>query len=93
MLPFHDASFKPAVKANVPIVPIALYNTEESFENHKPKIYANKVKCTFGKPIELSELSPDDARHPGPYVRKIMEDMLAVYEEEVLREGNQERKQ
>ena len=87
MLPFHDASFKPAVKANVPIVPIALYNTEESFENHKPKIYANKVKCTFGKPIILSELNPDDARHPGPYVRKIMEDMLAVYEKEEKEEA------
>ena len=87
MLPFHDASLKPAVKANVPIVPIALYNTAESFENHKPKIYANKVKITFGKPIKLSELDPEDARHPGPYVRKIMEDMLAVYEKEAREEA------
>jgi 1-acyl-sn-glycerol-3-phosphate acyltransferase len=86
MLPFHDASFKPAVKANVPIVPIALYNTEESFENHKPKIYANKVKITFGEPIYLNKLSPENARHPAPYVRKIMEEMLAVYEEEARKE-------
>ena len=86
MLPFHDASFKPAVKANVPIVPIALYNTAESFENHKPKIYANKVKITFGKPIELADLSAEDARKPGLYVRKVMEDMLAVYEKEAAEE-------
>ncbi len=88
MLPFHDASFKPAVKANVPIVPIALYNTADSFENHKPKIYANKVKITFGKPIFLNELPEDVRRHPGPSVRKIMEEMLAVYEEEARKEGN-----
>ena len=87
MLPFHDASFKPAVKANVPIVPVALYNTADSFENHKPKITANKVKVTFGKPIYLKDLSEEDRRHPAPYVRKIMEDMLAVYEEEERKAG------
>ena len=88
MLPFHDASFKPAVKANVPIVPIALYNTADSFENHKPKICANKVKITFGKPIYLNELPADEQKHPAPYIRRIMEEMLSVYEEEARKERN-----
>lgn len=82
MLPFHDASFKPAQKANVPVVPVTLYNTADSFENHKPKITKNHVMVVFGKPVLLRDLDKEESRHPGAYFQNIIQDTLFACEEE-----------
>ena len=40
MLSFKEGSFKIAEKTGCPIIPVAINNTEEIFENHMPRIKA-----------------------------------------------------
>lgn len=82
LLPFHDASLKLAEKTGAPIVPIALYNTADVFENHAPKMRATKIKMTVGAPIYLDRLSDEDRRFLGRHVHAVMEEMMAVYQAE-----------
>lgn len=80
LLPFHGGSFKLAEKSGVPVVPIAFYNTENCFENHKPFIKAVDVKVRIGEPVNLSELSQEDRRRIGPYFEELMQGMLDSFE-------------
>lgn len=79
LLEFHDASFKLAEKTGAKIVPIALYNTANCFENHKPWMYSTKVKMTVGTPIDIKDLSPEHRKFLGKYVQSVMQDMMNVY--------------
>lgn len=72
MLPFHEGSFKIAQKANVPIIPMTLVNTEEIFENHLPRIKKTTVIIDYGKPIYINELEGDDKKFVGAYTRNII---------------------
>lgn len=76
MLPFHDGSFKIATKSNCPIVPIALNNTAEIFENHFPKIKPVHVIIEYGKPIYPDELEKEDKKHLGAYTQNVILEML-----------------
>lgn len=76
MLPFHEGSFKIALKTGCPIVPMALVNTNQIFEAQFPKIRPTHVILEYGKPIIPSELSPEDKKHVGAYTQKIIEDMI-----------------
>jgi 1-acyl-sn-glycerol-3-phosphate acyltransferases len=76
MLPFHDGSFKLATKTDCPIIPMAMTNTAEIFENHFPKIRPCHVILEYGKPIIPSELSKEDARQIGTYTQNIIKEML-----------------
>lgn len=71
-LPFHDGSFKPAMKANVPIIPMTLINTSAIFEDQFPKIRKTHVVLEYGKPILASELEAEDKKHIGAYVQGII---------------------
>ncbi len=72
MLPFHEGSFKIADKANIPIIPMTLVNTEEIFENHLPKIKKTTVIIEYGKPIYMSEMERDEKKHVGASVRALI---------------------
>ena len=50
-LPFHAGSFKIAEKAECPIIPVAIVNAGEIFENHIPKVKKTKVIIEYGEPI------------------------------------------
>lgn len=62
LLPFHDGSLKIAEKAECPVVPVAINNTEEIFEAHFPKIKKTHVIIEFCKPIETKGLSRAEIR-------------------------------
>ena len=79
---FHEASFKLATRPNVPIVPIAIYNTDNCFENHRPWIRKTKVKFTFLEPIVPDELAPEDRKFIGKYTRGKILEVLKSYEAE-----------
>lgn len=55
VLPFKGGSFKIAEKSGCDIVPFAIINSAEIFENHKPRIKKAKVIIAYGEPIHTSE--------------------------------------
>jgi 1-acyl-sn-glycerol-3-phosphate acyltransferase len=76
MLPFKEGSMKMADKSGCPIIPVAISNTAQMFENHFPRITPETVVFTFGKPIYTKDLEGDDKKHVGQYVQNIIKDML-----------------
>lgn len=54
LLPFHHGSFKPAMSAGVPIVPIALYGSFRALKT-KPEFKRYPVQIAFLKPIMPDE--------------------------------------
>ncbi len=71
-LPFHEGSFKIATKANCPIVPVVLTNTNRIFEDHFPWIKKTHVTIEYCEPIILDELPADIKKSPSDYVRNII---------------------
>lgn len=76
MLPFKEGSFKVAQKTGCAIIPVALTNTDEIFENHVPWVRSAKVIIEFGKPIYPNELAEEQRKHIGSYVQNIIKEML-----------------
>ena len=76
ILPFHDGSFKIALKSGCPIVPMTLNNSAAIFEEHFPKIKPARVVLEYGKPIETASLSREEQKNIAQRVR---EEMLATY--------------
>lgn len=76
MLPFKEGSFKVAEKTGCAIIPVALTNTDEIFENHAPRVKSTKVVIEFGKPIYPNQLDKEDKKRLGSYVQDIIKDML-----------------
>lgn len=76
MLPFKEGSFKVAEKTGCAIIPVALTNTDEIFENHIPRVKSAKVVIEFGKPIYPDQLDKEQRRHLGSYVQNIIKEML-----------------
>lgn len=77
MLPFKGGSFKMAEKTGCPIVPMAITNSANIWENHIPFIHKTHVVLQYGKPILVGELSKDDRKHLASIVQKHTLEMLA----------------
>ncbi len=77
MLPFKEGSFKIAEKTGCAIIPVALSNTDDIFENHFPKIKPTHIVMEFGKPIYPDSLEKEQRKFLGSYVQEIIRDMLA----------------
>ena len=73
-LPFHDGSFKIAEKSGCPIVPITINHSAAIFEDHIPFIKKAHVVIEYGTPIYPNELLPEQKKHIGNYVQKIIEE-------------------
>ena len=71
-LPFHEGSFKIAVKGDVPIVPMSIVNAADIFEDHFPKIRKTKVVIEYGEPIYVKDLDKDTKKALGSYVSNII---------------------
>ena len=81
LLPFHEGSFKMAQKTGCPIVPSAMSNTAEIFENHFPKFKPAHVIVEYCKPIIISELSKEDQKHLGAYTENVIRETLRKNQE------------
>lgn len=75
MLPFKEGSLKMADKTGCPIVPFALTNTRDIFENHFPKIKKTHVVLEYGKPIYPKELDKEQRKFLGAYTQKVIQEM------------------
>ena len=75
-IPFHEGSFKLSTKTGCPIIPMAISNSENIFETHRPFIRSTHVVLQYGTPINPNELEGDDKKFIGAYTQKIIENML-----------------
>ena len=72
LLPFHEGSFKIAVKSGCPIVPMTINNSAAIFENQFPFIKRAHVIIEYGKPVCPKELPKENQKHLGEYVSNII---------------------
>ncbi|MDD6667876.1 MAG: 1-acylglycerol-3-phosphate O-acyltransferase [Lachnospiraceae bacterium] len=73
---FKAGSFKVATRTKCPIIPVAIENTADIIRKHMPFVHTTHVIITFGKPILVEKLNPEEKKHIGPYVQKIVAGML-----------------
>lgn len=76
MLPFKEGSLKMAEKTGCPIIPMAITNSAEIFENHIPFIRPCHVILEYGTPILPGELSREEKKFLGAYTQKRIQEML-----------------
>lgn len=57
MLPFKEGAFRPAFRAGVPIVPVAITNADAVYELHRPFIRSAPVAVRFLPPVKTEGLS------------------------------------
>lgn len=76
LLPFHEGSFRMALKSKCPIVPVAICNTVNVWEAHFPWIRSAHVILEYGEPIYTQELEPSLRKKVGAYVREKTEEMI-----------------
>lgn len=76
LLPFKEGSFKMAEKSGCAIIPMALTNSAEIFENHFPLIKSTHVILEYGKPIYPSDLDKETKKKIGAHCQGIIEEML-----------------
>ena len=79
--PFKEGSLKMAEKTGCPIIPMAITNSAEIFENHFPKIRPCHVILEYGKPVYPKELSKEDRKFLGAYSRNLIQEMLDKHEQ------------
>ena len=72
MLPFKEGSMKIALKTGCPIVPVAINNSAEMFENHAPKLKKTNVIVEYGTPIYPKDLSKEEQRVIGARCQEII---------------------
>lgn len=77
LLPFKEGSFKVAEKTGCAIIPVSISNADEIFENHKPWVHGTHVVIEYGKPIYPKDLSKEQMKFLGSYVRDIIGETLA----------------
>ena len=76
LLEFKQGSFKIAERSGCPVVPVAVSNADDVFENHMPFVKGQHIVIEFGKPILIGDLPQEEKRHIAPYVQGIISDML-----------------
>jgi 1-acyl-sn-glycerol-3-phosphate acyltransferase len=73
---FKPGSFKLALRAGVPVVPIAIRGTHEVLPKHSLVPRPGKVEVIIGKPISTSGMSEKDARGLMESVHRAIESEL-----------------
>ncbi len=76
MQPFKEGSMKMASKTGCAIIPMAISNSAEIFENHIPKIRPCKVIVEYGAPIYPKELTKEEQKFLGAYTQQKIRQML-----------------
>ena len=76
LLEFHEGSFRMASRSGCPIIPVSICNTSNVWEGHFPWIHSAKVIVEYGAPIYMKELSREQQKHVGAYVREQMQETI-----------------
>lgn len=81
-LPFKEGSFKIAEKGGVPIVPMTIVNSAQTFEDHIPRVRKTTVVIDFGAPIYPDRLDKETRRNLGSHVFKAIQERYFSLKEE-----------
>lgn len=81
MQPFKEGSMKMAQKTGCPVIPMAITNSAEIFENHLPRVKPCKVIVEYGAPIYPKELSREEQKFLGAYTQKKIQAMLDEHQQ------------
>lgn len=76
LLPFKEGSFKIAEKSGCLIIPVAINNSAEIFENHMPWVRKCHIVMEYGTPIDPKALSREEMKHLGAHCRDQITEML-----------------
>lgn len=76
LLPFHDGSFKLSTKTGCAIVPVAMRNTDKVLGHHFAWFHPTRVTIEYGKPVYPSDLTPEEKKSIGKYMREKVKEML-----------------
>lgn len=80
MLPFKEGSLKLAEKADCPVVPVALIDTDQLLEVRPGfSIKRGNCKVVYGEPFYMKDLPKEERKHAGTYVQGIIADMIAAH--------------
>jgi len=85
IIPFKEGSLKMAEKTGCPIIPMAVTNSAEIFENHFPKIRPCHVILEYGKPVYPKELAKEERKFLGAYSQNIILEMLENHKQLLIR--------
>lgn len=64
-LPFHEGSFKVAEKTGCPIIPMAINNSADIYEDHLPRVKKTHVVLEYLPPIYVKDLPKEDRKKVG----------------------------
>lgn len=78
LLAFKQGSLKLAEKSHVPVIPFAIHGTDETFGNNGFRVKPSPIQLTFGAPILLDALSPEDFKKSATYVQQIVQNMYTT---------------
>jgi 1-acyl-sn-glycerol-3-phosphate acyltransferase len=76
LLPFKKGGFIMALKAQAPLVPVAITGARDAMRKGSPIIYPVDVRVRFGTPVETAGLTLDDRDRLISQVRERVEAML-----------------
>lgn len=76
MSPFKEGSLKMADKTNCKIIPMAITNSANVFENHLPWIHSTHVILEYGAPIDPASLTKEQRKKLGNYCQDAILTML-----------------
>ena len=78
---FKDGAFKMATKAGCKVVPVAISNTRDIFENHLPFVKTAHVIIEYLEPVDIAALEAEDKKHPGRYFQAVIAERLIDHRE------------
>jgi 1-acyl-sn-glycerol-3-phosphate acyltransferase len=76
MRSFRKGSFRLAVKAGIPVVPLTIDGSHLVMQRGKVTVYPRKVTLTIGEPLPVDGLTDADARALSEKVRDAVEEGL-----------------
>lgn len=77
MLPFKEGSLKMAEKADCPVVPVTIVDTDQLLEVRPGfDIRKGTVKVIYGKPFYIKDLPKEQKKKAGAYVQGIIEETM-----------------
>ena len=89
LLEFHHGTFRPAMKAGVPIVPVAIFGTQRIFDK-KSKFRKYPVQVIFDKPIYPEEYQNMKTEEVAQLVQSRIQSLLTYkarkYDRAILKE-------
>ncbi len=73
---FKEGTMKMALKANVPVVPVAISGTAAIWERQFPRVKPGTVIVEYGKPIDVTSLSREEQKTLGATTKDMILHML-----------------